>query len=137
MPMNKTYRELIEIPLYKDRFEYLKLTGIVGRETFGFNRFLNQQFYTSSKWRSIRSQVIIRDDGCDLAHEDYPIFGRIHIHHINPVTIDMIDNDSSALYDLDNLVCVSEEMHRAIHYGDASSILLDYVPRYPGDTKLW
>lgn len=137
MPMNKTYHELITIPDFTDRFEYLKLTGIVGRETFGFNRFLNQQFYTSSKWRSIRSQVIIRDDGCDLAHCDYPISGRIHIHHINPVTFEMLENGDSSLYNLDNLVCVSEDVHRAIHYGDTTLLQQDYIPRYPGDTKLW
>ncbi len=137
MPMNKTYHELITISAFTDRFEYLKLTGIVGRETFGFNRFLNQQFYTSSKWRSIRSQVIIRDDGCDLAHHDYPISGRIHIHHINPVTFEMLENEDSSLYNLDNLVCVSEDVHRAIHYGDVTLLQQDYTPRYPGDTKLW
>ena len=128
---------MILLPTFMERYEYLKLRGNVGETTFGFNRFVNQHFYTSSIWRSIRNQVIIRDNGCDLACRDREIVGRIYIHHIVPLTMDMFEDDDPLLYDLNNLVTVSFDTHSAIHYGDASLLQQDYVPRTPGDTKLW
>jgi len=133
----KSYCEMLQFPTLAERFEYLKLNGHIGDNTFGFNRYINQAFYKSRKWRSVRSEVIIRDGACNLAQSDYPIFGRVHIHHINPVSIEMFEDDDPLLFDLDNLVCVDELMHRAIHYGDVSLLPNDYIPRSPGDTTLW
>lgn len=128
---------MLEYPTLSERYNYLRLFGQVGETVFGFNRYINQSFYTSRKWRSIRDQVIIRDKACNLAHEDYPLYGRVHIHHINPISLEMFEDNDPLLYDLDNLVCVDEQTHRAIHYGDESLLPQDYVPRTPGDTKLW
>lgn len=133
----KSYNELIRIPTFLERFHYLKLTGNVGDATFGFDRYLNQRFYRSVEWKRIRSQVIVRDEGCDLAMPDRQIGGTIFIHHINPITIEMFENDDPLLYDEDNLICVSRDTHSAIHFGDESLLILDYTPRQPGDTKLW
>lgn len=135
--MSKTYRELITFDSFEDRYNYLRLFGIVGEDVFGFSRYINQHFYTSSTWRSVRTQVIIRDDGCNLGCKDRPIAGRIHVHHINPVTLDMLEDEDPMLYDLDNLICTDDLTHRAIHYGDVSLLQKDYIPRRPGDTKLW
>lgn len=135
--MNKSYHELLSYKTFEERFEYLKLYGVVGETIFGFNRFMNQSFYTSRQWRSARSQVIIRDDGCNLGCPDRPIAGRIQVHHINPVTLEMLENGDPMLFDLNNLICTDENTHRAIHYGDASLLQQDYIPRKPGDTKLW
>ena len=135
--MNKTYHEMLEYKTFKDRYKYLRLIGYVGEDTFGFNRFVNQQFYTSRMWRSVRSQVIIRDNGCDLACPDRPILGKIYIHHINPVSLEQLEDEDPILFDLNNLVCVSHTTHNAIHYGDESTLIEDYVPRRPDDTTLW
>lgn len=135
--MNKSYREMIQYSTFQERYRYLRLFGHVGEDTFGFNRYINQSFYTSSDWRAIRTQVIIRDNGYDLGCEERPIFGPIHIHHINPVSLEQLENEDPILYDLDNLICTSDITHRAIHYGDETSLVQDYVPRRPGDTKLW
>lgn len=135
--MIKTYSEMLTFKTFEERYRYLRLFGHVGEDTFGFNRWINQNFYTSRRWRSIRDAVIVRDSGYDLASSDRPIFGIIHIHHINPVTIEQLENDDSCLFDLENLVCTSDSTHRAIHYGDESALIEDYKPRRPGDTKLW
>ena len=133
----KSYSELIRIPNFMDRYAYLKLDGIVGDSTFGFDRYINQSFYTSSIWRQLRSRIIVRDEGCDLAIPDRPIGGTIFIHHINPITLEMFEDDDPLLYDEDNLICVSRDTHSAIHYGDESLLIPDFSPRRPGDTKLW
>lgn len=133
----KSYSELIKIPSFMDRYAYLKLDGIVGDSTFGFDRYINQSFYTSSVWRQLRSRIIVRDEGCDLAIPDRPIGGTIFIHHINPITLEMFEDDDPLLYDEDNLICVSRDTHSAIHYGDESLLIPDFSPRRPGDTKLW
>lgn len=133
----KSYSELIRIPNFMDRYAYLKLDGIVGDSTFGFDRYINQSFYTSSIWRQLRSKIIVRDEGCDLAIPDRPIGGTIFIHHINPITLEMFEDDDPLLYDEDNLICVSRDTHSAIHYGDESLLIPDFFPRRPGDTKLW
>lgn len=135
--MNRSYRELICLDNFEERYKYLKLNGVVGDATFGFDRYINQSFYTSREWRSVRSEVIIRDSGCDLAIPDREIGGLIFIHHINPVTLEMFERDDPLLFDLDNLVCVSRDTHNAIHYGDESLLIPDFSPRRPGDTKLW
>lgn len=135
--ITRSYRQLIQLPTFEERYEYLRLKGQVGRDTFGFDRYINQSFYSSREWKSARSKVIIRDDGCDLGDPNRPIGGPIFIHHINPVTIEMFDDDDPCLFNTDNLICVSRTTHQAIHYGDASLLIPDYSPRKPGDTKLW
>ena len=135
--MSKSYHELLTFDSFEDRYNYLRLFGVVGEDVFGFNRYLNQAFYTNPRWRSVRTQVIVRDDGCNLGCKDRPIGGRIQVHHINPVSIEMLEDDDPMLYDLNNLICTDDITHRAIHYGDASLLQQDYVPRRPGDTKLW
>ena len=134
----RTYSELITIPTFSERFDYLKLDGSVGDMTFGGHRLLNQRFYTSPEWRRIRREVVIRDNGLDLACDDCLIFGKILIHHIEPITIDDIINRSSKVTDLNNLVCVSFETHNDLHYGNNRKLTLDsFAERRPGDTCLW
>lgn len=137
MTLHKSYSELIRIPTFMDRYRYLKLDGIVGDVTFGFDRYINQAFYSSPIWKQLRARVIVRDEGCDLAIPDRPIGGTIFVHHINPVTLEMFENDDPLLYDEDNLICVSRDTHTAIHYSDESLLMPDYSPRSAGDTKLW
>lgn len=115
--MTKTYLEAIEIQDFNERFEYLKLNGGVGTETFGYDRYLNQILYHSSEWRSIRRKVIIRDECSDLAHPNFPINGKVLIHHINPITEKDILERRPIVFDLNNLICVSHETHNALHYG--------------------
>ena len=133
----KTYNKLITIKDFRERYLYLKIGGRIGDETFGTDRYLNQMFYKTPEWRRFRNEIIIRDNGCDLAHEDYTIQGRIIIHHINPITADDILKRKSLLFDPDNVVCVSHSMHEAIHYGDISLLPEDYIPRQPNDTIPW
>ena len=133
-----TYRELIRLPTFEDRFQYLKLDGKVGEETFGFDRYFNQKFYRSKEWKDIRNYVIARDQGCDLAIPDREIYGRIYIHHMNPISIKDIRDATEYLLNPNYLISVSKQTHDAIHYGD-ESILLSSSPvvRIAGDTKLW
>lgn len=134
----RTYSELIQLPTFEDRFKYLKLNGIVANETFGFDRYLNQQFYKSSEWKRIRQQVIIRDQGCDLACADHEIFGQVIIHHMNPISIEDIENNPELLLDPEYLICVSLDTHNAIHYGDESYLRQKIlIERKPGDTTPW
>lgn len=133
----KTYTKMLKYKTFKERFDYLKLDGIVGMYTFGEDRHLNQRLYTSSKWKRIRDEVIIRDMGMDLAIEGMDIFGTLIVHHINPITPDDILNDRYIIYDLDNLVCTSFRTHNALHYGNPNMIPDIIVDRKPGDTKLW
>lgn len=137
MPRNKCYSELICIPKFEDRFEYLRLDGSVGVETFGFDRYLNQRFYHSMEWRSIRDFVIARDMGCDMAMSDRQIYGRIYIHHMNPICAEDIELARRILFDSEYLVCVSYETHNAIHYGTADLLSRDPIIRQPGDTCPW
>ena len=116
--MIRTYSELIALPSFEERYDYLKLDGSVGIETFGFDRVLNQMLYRSQKWRNVRDRVIIRDNGCDLGVEGYEIRGSVIIHHMNPVTIDDILNQSESLFDIDYLITTTLRTHNAIHYGD-------------------
>lgn len=135
--MTRTYSELMQLESFEERFEYLKLCGVVGESTFGSDRYLNQIFYNNPDWKAIRNQVIIRDNGCDLGCEDHPVYGQILIHHMNPITKDDILNRSSNLYDLNNLICVSNNTHQAIHYGDADLLPKKIVERRPNDTCPW
>ena len=133
----KTYSELITIPTFEERFEYLKLDGQVGVETFGFNRYLNQAFYKSDEWLSIRDYVITRDNGCDLGMEGYEIYGRILIHHINPITKDDIVQRSRILLDPENLITTVKRTHDAIHYGDSNLLMRAPIERRKNDTCPW
>lgn len=132
-----TYSELIQIPTLKERFDYLNQGMVVGEATWGSDRYLNQRFYRSPEWKRVRQKVIARDEGCDLAHPDYPIGGRIIVHHLNNVTPEMIVNRDPALFDMNNLVCVSHETHEAITYGCKESLPEDPVERTPHDTCPW
>lgn len=133
----KTYEELVSFKRYEDRFRYLKLSGVVGGITFGGFRELNQILYHSDEWRKVRREVILRDSGFDLAHVDYPIGGKIYIHHINPITVDDILKQRYCVFDLSNLISVSFKTHNAIHYGDDRILNKDYTPRREYDTCPW
>lgn len=135
--MIRTYHELIQLPSFRERYEYLRTGGLVGNDTFGFDRYLNQKFYHSPEWKQIRRDVIIRDEGRDLAMEGYEIQNGVYIHHMNPIGKDDLQNVTELLLNPDYLVCVSFRTHQAIHYGDASLLPQLPVERRPGDTKLW
>lgn len=133
-----SYSKLITLPTFQERYRYLKQSGTVAEETFGGHRYLNQAYYRSPEWKQVRNRVIIRDKGCDLGMEGFEINDRIYIHHINPITEEDILDRSPALFDMDNLICVSFNTHQAIHYGDESMLPINYfAERQPGDTKLW
>lgn len=136
--MKRSYLELIALPTFEERFNYLKLCGRPSEVTFGRNRNLNQMLYHSPQWKTIRQKVIIRDNGCDLAMQDRPIMKNILIHHLNPITIEQVVNHDPIVFDTNNLVCVSFNTHNAIHYSDGSN-LIPSVPleRKLGDTCLW
>ena len=133
----RTYSELKTLSTFEERFRYLQLDGKVGEETFGFDRYLNQMFYTSSEWRSIRDAVIIRDNGCDLGIADREIYGRILIHHMNPITKNDILTRSEFLLNPEYLICTYKVTHDAIHYGDASLLIKAPVERSRFDTCPW
>lgn len=133
----KTYSELIRFPTFKERFEYLKLRGSVGKDTFGHDRYLNQVFYTSKEWRRLRDEIIIRDNGCDLGIDGREIRGKIYIHHLNPLGENDILDRSEYLMRPEYLICVSFETHNAIHYGDINLLPRDPIERKPNDTCPW
>lgn len=135
--MKKTYSELMELDSYEERFNYLRLNGDVGTETFGAERYLNQALYTSKEWRALRDKIIIRDNACEMGLDGYDIFSEIIIHHINPVTIAMIEERDPIIFDPENLICVSRVLHNAIHYGDMSGLLISPRERCPNDTCPW
>lgn len=135
--MIKTYSELITFPTFEERFRYLELDGQVGDETFGFDRYLNQKFYRSAEWKKVRQEVILRDGGCDLGIEDRPIFGKVLIHHINPVSIDAIKQKEDWVLDPEFLICTCKRTHDAIHYSDESILFVEPIERTPNDTCLW
>lgn len=135
--MFKTYSELIRFSTFKDRFDYLKLNGSVGAETFGYDRYLNQALYRSYEWRKFRRDVIARDRGCDLGVDGFDIKSRLIVHHINPITLEQIENRDPMIFDPNNVICVSHNTHEAIHYGDESLLPKDPITRFSGDTKLW
>lgn len=133
----RTYTELSRYTSFEERFEYLKLGGEVGHSTFGFDRYLNQQFYHSYAWKSVRRHVIIRDNGCDLGVEGYDIHVELLIHHINPVTADDLIHGEDWITDPEFLITTTHNTHNAIHYGDNSLLTPPVRERRPGDTKLW
>ena len=133
----RTYRELSRLKTFDERFEYLKLNGFVGEETFGYDRFLNQLLYKSSEWRSLRRDIIIRDNGCDLGLEGYDIQGMIIVHHMNPISVDDLKTFSGDVVNPEYLICVSSLTHKAIHYGDKDLLPQLPIERRPGDTCPW
>ena len=135
--MTRNYHELKKLSTFEERFEYLKLHGSVGNDTFGFDRIFNQQFYKSSEWKRIQDIVIIRDNGCNLGIEGHDIFGKILIHHMNPISIEDIRNSTDFLLNPDYLICVSHETHNAIHYGNESLIRKTPIERTKNDTCPW
>ena len=137
MTNTKSYSELIKLETFEERFEYLKLNGRVGESTFGYDRYLNQLFYTTAEWKAARNLVIIRDNGCDLGIDDRIIGGRIFIHHIDPITKEDILNRHPKLFDPENLICVSKLTHDAIHYGDESLLIIAPIERTRYDTCPW
>ena len=135
--MMRCYSELIKLPTFKERFEYLKLDGRVGEETFGYDRYLNQAFYHSDEWQSIRNRVILRDEGCDLGMMDHELYGKIYIHHMNPISADDIIHASDYLTNPEYLICCSHNTHNAIHYGDETLLITAPVERTPFDMCPW
>lgn len=135
--MIRSYSELRRIDSFEERFEYLSLKRGVGEETFGFDRYLNQMFYRSTEWRQVRNRVIVRDLGCDLGVPGYDIHDRILIHHMNPMTPDMVVHSDDNLLNPDYLITTSHRTHNAIHYGDKSQLPRPLVERRSGDTLLW
>lgn len=135
--MSRTYRELITIPTFEERFTYLQLFGTVGKETFGFDRYLNQILYTSNKWRHVRDEVIVRDEGNDMAMSGFPIVGAIYVHHMEPITVEDLVHGEDWIFDPDKLVSVSYNTHLAIHYGDKDLLVLPPPARTVNDTCPW
>ena len=134
----KTYSELITLPTFEERYRYLRMGGSVGKETFGFDRYLNQKFYSSLEWRRFRRDVILRDMGCDLGIEDRVIQGPIVIHHLNAINQrDIQEKNIRVLLDFENVICVSHNTHNAIHYGDDSLLFTDPIVRTKNDTCPW
>ena len=135
----RTYNELSRLKTLDERFEYLKMGGIIGVDTFGFDRYLNQTFYRSDAWKRLRNEIIIRDDGCELGLKGYEIQGGIIIHHMNPITQqDIIDRNEEILLNPNYLICCcSKRTHNAIHYGDRDLLPQEYVERRRGDTCPW
>lgn len=133
----RTYTELIRIPTFEERFNYLKLDGKIAEETFGFDRYINQKFYHSSEWKRIRDQVIVRDCGCDLAFDGYEIYGLIVIHHMNPIMLKDLLNKNLDVLNPEYLVCVTKRTHNAIHYGDKRLLPSPIVQRSRNDTCPW
>ena len=131
------YTELKRLKTFEERYEYLRIGGIIGESTFGFERFLNQALYRSQRWRNLRNQIIIRDNGCDLGVEGYDIFDKIIVHHMNPIAKEQLEDPDESIFDPEFLICVSQRTHNAIHYGDASLLPKEYIPRRPNDMCPW
>lgn len=144
----KSYSELITIPTFEERFKYLQLSGQVGKETFGYDRYLNQMIYNSQEWRHFRNEIIIRDKACDLAHSDHEISSwkdrddkirgpKIIVHHINPITVDDVINRRPIVFDPENAITTIMSTHNAIHYGDESLLPKALIDRTQNDTCPW
>lgn len=133
----RTYSELARLPTFEERYQYLRLSGAVGKETFGFDRYLNQAFYRSPEWKAVRDQVIIRDEGCDLGIQGKEIQGRVLIHHMNPITAEDIRARSEFLLDPEFLITTVHSTHQAIHYGDESLLVFAPIARSRNDTCPW
>ena len=134
----RTYSELITLPTFEERYKYLRLTGRVGADTFGFDRHLNQMLYQRDpKWKDARDQVIIRDNGCDLGIPGHEIYGKIIVHHMNPITVDDILEGRDWIYDPEFLICTMHNTHNAIHYGDENLLVTAPTVRTKNDTCPW
>lgn len=133
----KRYSELILLPTFEERYKYLQLNGIIGDETFGFDRYINQMFYRSQEWKQVRDYVIVRDNGCDLGIEGHEIRGKILIHHMNPIGIKDIQQVNEFLLDPEYLITTMLSTHNAIHYGDESLLVTDPIERSKNDTCPW
>ena len=133
----KCYSDLVLLPTFQDRYRYLRLNGLVGKETFGFDRYMNQFFYRSPEWRRVRDMVITRDEGCDLGIHGRDIVGKIIIHHMNPIRPEDIRNRSELILDPEYLIATTHDTHLAIHYGDEHLLLQEPVERRPNDTCPW
>ena len=134
----RTYSELVTLSTFEERYRYLQLRGIVGKETFGFDRFINQYLYQrSAKWKRVRDEVIVRDNGCDLGIDDRRIYGKIIIHHMNPLTMEDIERESELVFDPEYLICTTHNTHNAIHYGDENLLIKVPVERSKNDTCPW
>lgn len=137
MMIIKSYSKMLTFPTLEERFRYLELKGSIGKDTFGYDRYLNQILYHSGEWKSFRNNIIIRDNGCDLACEGHEIHKRILVHHINPITVEDVLNRSPKVFDPENVVCVSHMTHNAIHYGDENLLITAPVERSQNDTCPW
>ena len=136
--MIRTYSELLTLPTFEERFEYLKLGGRVGYETFGYDRYLNQILYNSYEWKyNTRRKIILRDNGCDLGCDGFEIFGKILVHHINPITVDDVLNRRPIVFDPENLISTTHNTHNAIHYGDVDLLTIGPIERTKNDTCPW
>lgn len=133
----KSYSEMVRLPTFLERYRYLKIGGQVGEETFGYDRYLNQILYRSSEWKRFRRDIIIRDNGCDLACDGYEIIGKVLIHHIDPITVRDIELRDPKIFDPENVVSVTLNTHNAIHYGDESLLITEPLVRTPNDTCPW
>lgn len=134
---DRTYSELARLLTYKERFDYLRLHGHVGAETFGFDRYINQGFYTSREWRQLRHAVIARDVGRDLGIEGYEIHSQLVVHHMNPITVEAVKDGDPRILNPDFLITTTLDTHNAIHYGNESLLPKLVTERKPGDTKMW
>lgn len=126
-----------KLETFEERYQYLCLDGVVGEDTFGFDRYLNQTFYRSQRWKRVRDQVIVRDNGCDLGIEGHEIYGKVLIHHMNPITIRDIENESDFLLNPEYLICVTHNTHNAIHYGDEGLLMKGPIERTKNDMCPW
>lgn len=135
--MIRCYSDLKQIDSFIERYKYLKLHGRVGEETFGFDRYVNQSLYKSQKWKRTRREIIIRDNGCDLGVEGFELDDYIMVHHMNPITLEDIEEERDIIFNPENLICCSSRTHKAIHFGDESLLPKEPIIRRPGDTCLW
>lgn len=136
--MIKTYSDFRRLATFEERFDYLQLGGLVGMDTFGYDRYLNQDFYRSRQWRQVRNVVIARDNGCDLGISGFEIHDRVYVHHMNPMITEDLIHGNLDILDPEFLICVTLDTHNAVHYGDRNSLRQRLpIDRRPGDTKLW
>lgn len=133
----RSYQELLHFSTFEERYNYLRLDGRVGIETFGFDRWLNQRLYKSLEWKQLRNKIIVRDEGCDLGILTMPCFGRAIVHHMNPITEEELMYGNDSVFDPDNLILCSLQTHNAIHYGNRDGLRQDIVERHPNDTCPW
>ena len=135
--MTRSYLECMQLLTFQERYRYLQIGGLVGKETFGFDRYLNQMLYRTPEWKRFRRDMIVRDNGCDLGCEGYEIYGNVLVHHINPITVEDVINRNPCIFDPNNVICTSLNTHNAIHYGDETLLITEPVVRKPNDTCPW